>query len=104
MLYYLQGTDPTKAGRSKGGVYMDKKPAVQRPWQCDLEEYTRQGEAGKAEKSYAWKTAIGLQDVDGLETSGYLLSTAKEHIEGRIDISTACRRIDKKNGRFMGKL
>lgn len=73
---------------------MDQKHSGPRPWQFDLEEYVRQGEAGKAEKSYAWKTAIGLQDVDGLETSAYLLETAKEHIEGTIDMDTARNRID----------
>ena len=35
-------------------------------WQMDLEEYIRQGEPEQSEKSTAWKTAIGLQDVDGL--------------------------------------
>ena len=62
-------------------------------WQMDLEEYIRQGEPEQSEKSAAWKTAIGLQDVDGLKTSEYLLETAKEHIEGRIDIKTAQKRI-----------
>lgn len=62
-------------------------------WQYDLDEYIRQGEADRAEKSAAWQTAIGLQDVDGLQTSDYLLETAKEHIEGKIDISTAQKRI-----------
>ncbi len=62
-------------------------------WQMDLEEYIRQGEPEQSEKSNAWKTAIGLQDVDGLKTSEYLLETAKEHIEGRIDIKTAQKRI-----------
>lgn len=62
-------------------------------WQYDLDEYIRQGEADRAEKSIAWQTAIGLQDVDGLQTSDYLLETAKEHIEGRIDIATAQKRI-----------
>lgn len=62
-------------------------------WQYDLDEYIRQGEAERAEKSAAWQTAIGLQDVDGLQTSDYLLETAKEHIEGKIDISTAQKRI-----------
>ncbi|MDO4339192.1 MAG: Fic family protein [Eubacteriales bacterium] len=71
-----------------------KEEKVLKPWQFDLEEYIRQGEAEKAEKSYAWKTAIGLQDVDGLETSEYLLQTAKDHIEGNIDILTARKRID----------
>jgi fido (protein-threonine AMPylation protein) len=73
---------------------MNQKQNAPKPWQFDLEEYIRQGEAGKAEKSCAWKTAIGLQDVDGLETSAYLLETAKEHIEGYIDINTARKRID----------
>ena len=62
-------------------------------WQYDLEEYIRQGEPDRSEKSAAWQTAIGLQDVDGLQTSDYLLETAKEHIEGKIDISTAQKRI-----------
>lgn len=65
-----------------------------KPWQFDLEQYIQQGEAGQKEKTYAWKTAIGLQDVDGLETSGYLLQTAKEHIEGSITIDTAQSRIE----------
>ncbi len=62
-------------------------------WQYDLEEYIRQGEADRKEKSVAWQTAIGLQDVDGLKTSEYLLETAKEHIEGKIDIATVQKRI-----------
>ena len=47
-------------------------------WQMDLEEYIRQGEPEQSEKSTAWKTAIGLQDVDGLKTSEYLLETSYE--------------------------
>ena len=62
-------------------------------WQYDLEEYIRQGEPGKVEKSEAWQTAIGLQAVDGLKTSEYLLNTAKEHIEGNITIDEAQKRI-----------
>ncbi|MBQ3970479.1 MAG: Fic family protein [Clostridia bacterium] len=62
-------------------------------WQFDLDEYIKQGEPDRCEKSAAWKAAIGLQDVDGLHTSDYLLETAKEHIEGKIDISTAVKRI-----------
>ena len=62
-------------------------------WQFELEEYIRQGEPERAEKSEAWQTAIGLQAVDGLKTSDYLLDTAKEHIEGKIDISTVQKRV-----------
>ena len=62
-------------------------------WFSKLEEYIRQGEPSQAEKGAAWCTAIGLQDVDGLKTSAYLLETAKEHIEGKIDITTAQRQV-----------
>lgn len=64
-----------------------------RNWQFELEEYIKQGEPSRAEKSDAWRTAIGLQDVDGLKTSAYLLDTAKEHIEGKISIDEAQQRI-----------
>ena len=63
-------------------------------WQLELSEYIRQGEPDRAEKSAAWQTAIGLQAVDGLKTSPYLLETAKAHIEGDIDIAGAQRRIE----------
>ena len=52
----------------------------------DFEKYIRQSEPHKREKSYAWQTAIGLQAVDGLKTSDYLLQTARQHIEGDITI------------------
>jgi len=32
----------------------------------NFEEYLRQGEPNKVEKAKVWKTAIGLQQVDGL--------------------------------------
>lgn len=52
----------------------------------DFDEYLRQGEPGKKEKADIWQTAIGLQAVDGLQTSEYLRDTACRHIEGEIDI------------------
>lgn len=62
-------------------------------WQFELEEYIKQGEPGQIEKSEAWQTAIGLQAVDGLQTSDYLIDTAKEHIEGKISIDEVQKRI-----------
>lgn len=63
-----------------------------RNWKQTLTEYIREGEPDQATKSEAWQIAIGLQQVDRLETSDYLLCTAREHIEGRIDIHQAqCR-------------
>ena len=59
-----------------------------------LDEYIRQGEPQQRERSEAWKVAIGLQQVDRLQTSDYLLDTAKRHIEGDISISEAKELID----------
>ena len=52
----------------------------------DFDEYIRQGEPDKKEKASIWRTAIGLQAVDGLRTSDYLKETARKHIEGEINI------------------
>lgn len=62
-------------------------------WQLALEEYVQQGEPEKTEKSEIWQTAIGLQDVDGLKISTYLLDTARGHIEGKLSINEAQKRI-----------
>ena len=55
----------------------------------DFDEYIRQGEPSQKEKASLWQTAIGLQAVDGLQTSDYLKATACKHIEGEIDIDEA---------------
>ena len=60
----------------------------------DLEEYIRQGEPQKREKGIAWQTAIGLQEVDGLKPSEYLIQTAQKHIEGDITIEEAKALVD----------
>lgn len=52
----------------------------------NFDEYIQQGEPQKREKGYAWQTAIGLQAVDGLMPSDYLIETARKHIEGDITI------------------
>ena len=64
-------------------------------WNIELSEYIKQGEPEQREKAQNWETAIGLQDVDGLKPSDYLLDTAKEHIEGNINIKEAKDRINR---------
>ena len=64
-------------------------------WNLELLEYIKQGEPNRVEKTKTWETAIGLQDVDGLKPSKYLIKTAKEHIEGTIDIEEVKTRIDE---------
>ena len=52
----------------------------------DFEAYERVAEPHKRERASVWRTAIGLQDVDGLKVSDYLKETAVKHIEGEITI------------------
>ena len=59
-----------------------------------LEEYLRSTEPGRREKAYAWKTAIGLQQVDGLTPSDYLIKTACRNIEGEITLEESRKLIE----------
>lgn len=58
-------------------------------------DYIRQTEPDKRYKGYAWSTAIGLQAVDGLKPSDYLLEVAIDNIEGRISMEEAEKRIER---------
>ena len=60
----------------------------------NFDEYIRQGETSKSEKAKIWKTAIGLQQVDGLKPSDYLIETARQNIEGDITIEEVKQLID----------
>ena len=59
-----------------------------------FKEYLRESEPDKAYKGYAWSTAIGLQEVDGLKPSKYLIDTAIQNIEGKITMKEAQSLID----------
>jgi fido (protein-threonine AMPylation protein) len=54
-----------------------------------FQEYIKESEPAKRDKGYAWHTAIGLQAVDGLKTSEYLVHTAVRNIEGEISFEEA---------------
>lgn len=59
-----------------------------------FKEYIRQQEPNKRAKGYVWHTAVGLQAVDGLKPSSYLLQTAVQNIEGEITIEEAKKLLD----------
>lgn len=59
---------------------MDKDP---------FKEYLKESEPDKISKGYTWSTAIGLQAVDGLKPSKYLIDTAIQNIEGKITLKEA---------------
>ena len=54
-----------------------------------FKEYLKESEPDKINKGYAWSTAIGLQAVDGLKPSKYLIDTAIKNIEGEITLKEA---------------
>ncbi len=54
-----------------------------------FKEYIKESEPAKRDKGYAWHTAIGLQAVDGLKPSEYLVHTAVRNIEGEISFEEA---------------
>ena len=82
---YFHSTFPPQAVTFTQNIAQRKNRMTKDPF----EEYIRHIEADKKEKSYAWQTAIGLQEVDGLKPSQYLISTAIKNIEGEISIDTA---------------
>ncbi len=59
-----------------------------------FEEYIRQTEPSKKELGYAWYTAMGLQAVDGLETSEHLKGIARDNIDGKITLPEANKLIE----------
>jgi fido (protein-threonine AMPylation protein) len=60
----------------------------------DFEEYIKQDEPDKVTKSQIWQAAIGLQKVDNLTPSDYLIETARQNIEGCITIDEVQYRIE----------
>ena len=63
--------------------------------QDPFKEYLKESEPDKLHKGYAWSTAIGLQAVDGLKPSKYLIDTAIKNIEGEITIKEAQNLIER---------
>lgn len=61
----------------------------------EFEQYLTSGEPGVEERARNWSIAIGLQDVDGLKPSEFLLEQAKANIEGRISSAEVGRRLEK---------
>lgn len=85
----LDETNESDSSEERGYSLTDEKY-----WENAIDEYILNGEPDYIERSYAWKTAIGLQAVDGLTVSDYLLDVAKENIEGKIGIQEASKKIE----------
>ena len=60
-----------------------------------FEKYKKQGEPEKLQKAENWGVAIGLQQVDNLTPSKYLIEVAKDNIEGKISIDEAGEQVSQ---------
>lgn len=65
----------------------------------DFDEYIRQGEPAQRERAEAWRVAIGLQAVDGLQVSDYLLELARRNIEGKITIDEVIELLNERDAK-----
>lgn len=61
----------------------------------EFEQYLASGEPGVEERARNWSMAIGLQDVDRLKPSEFLLEQAKANIEGRISSEEVSKRLEE---------
>ena len=61
----------------------------------NFDEYIRQDDSQKKEMAEAWRVAIGLQAVDGLKVSDYLLELARRNIEGEISMEDVNKLLDE---------
>lgn len=61
----------------------------------NFDEYIRQGEPQKKERAEAWRVAIGLQAVDGLKVSDYLLELARRNIDSEISMEEVNKLLDE---------
>jgi fido (protein-threonine AMPylation protein) len=60
-----------------------------------VSEYKTIADPSTQEKARNWDIAIGLQQVDGLTPSEYLIETAKENIDGKISHAEVRERLHK---------
>ena len=65
----------------------------------DFDEYIVASKPHKRERAEALKVAIGLQAVDGLQVSDYLLELARRNIEGEITIDEVIELLNERDAK-----
>ena len=60
-----------------------------------FDEYLNDKDLGKRERAKLWRVSIGLQAVDNLRVSNFLIETARKHIEGLISMDEVTQMIDE---------
>lgn len=62
-----------------------------------FDEYLNDKDLDKRERAKLWRTSIGLQAVDNLRVSDFLIETARKHIEGEISMDEVNQLIKEYN-------
>lgn len=60
-----------------------------------FDEYLNDKDLDKRERAKLWRTSIGLQAVDNLRVSDFLIETARKHIEGEISMDEVSLLVDE---------
>ena len=60
-----------------------------------FEEYKNHPDKAVRERANYWGAAIGLQDVDGLSVSEFLIQLARQQIEGKITMDEVTQRLNE---------
>ena len=60
-----------------------------------FEEYKNHPDKAVRERANYWGAAIGLQDVDGLSVSEFLIQLARQQIEGEITMEEVTQRLNE---------
>ena len=60
-----------------------------------FEEYKKHPDKDIRERANNWSAAIGLQNVDGLSVSEFLIQLARQQIEGKITMEEVTQRLNE---------
>ena len=60
-----------------------------------FEEYKNHPDKDVRERANNWSAAIGLQNVDGLSVSEFLIQLARQQIEGKITMEEVTQMLDE---------
>jgi hypothetical protein len=60
-----------------------------------FEEYKNHSDKAVRERANIWGAAIGLQNVDGLSVSEFLIKLAQQQIEGKITMDEVTQRLNE---------
>ena len=63
-----------------------------------FEEYKNHPDKDVRERANNWGAAIGLQNVDGLSVSEFLIQLARQQIEGEITMEEVAQRLNEHYG------